>query len=176
MGKKLSTQEKIRRARAEGYSRKQLAKAFGVSVSAIGRAERGDNKRDTLKAQADQFYKLGKRGKSSVVSGASSLPSAKPPAPPKAKKAEAVKEPVRVDPIRKAEGHLSQLDGDSKVVIYINVKGVGKGATLGAHGGIYVSTILDAPSVADFIYAQSGDQGYKISWDDVTSIIIEEYY
>lgn len=176
MAKKLSTQTKLKRLRAEGYSRKDLARSFGVSVSAIGRAERGQSSGKTIEAQANQFYKLGKRAKSSVVSGSASLPSAKPAPAPKAKKPEPVKEQPRVDPVRKAEGHLSQLDGDSKVVIYINVKGVGRGATLGAHGGIYVDTILGAPSVGDFLAAQAGDQGYKIDWDDVTSIVIEEYY
>lgn len=175
MSKRLTTQTKLKRLRSEGYSRKQLARSFGVSVSSVGRAERGA-KGTTISAQTDQFYKLGKRAKSAVVSGSASLPSAKLPVPPKAKKPEPTKEQPRVDPIRKAEGHLSQLDGDSKVVIYINVKGTGRGATLGAHGGIYVSTILEAPSVGDFFAAQAGDQGYEIEWEDVTSIVIEEYY
>lgn len=175
MGKKLSTQTKIKRARAEGYSRKDLARSFGVSVSTVGRAERGA-KGTTIGAQVDQFYKLGKRAKAAVVSGSASLPSAKP-AP--ARKGETVLEKVEtvvLSPVEKFESKLSNLYDNDKIVIYVNVRGTGKSVTLGAHGGIKVSTILSAPSVGDFLAAQGGDQGYEIDWDDVVSIGYEEYY
>jgi transcriptional regulator with XRE-family HTH domain len=174
MAKKLSTQTKIKRARAEGYSRKQLAKAFGVSVSSVGRAERGQSSGKTIEVQASEFFKLGKRAKAAVVSGSASLPSAKPaPAP----KAAPVKEEARkLSPIERFESRFNNLYDNDKIVIYVNVKGTGKSVTLGAHGGINVSTILRAPSVGDFLAAQGGDQGYEIDWDDVVSIEYEEYY
>lgn len=176
MAKKLSTQTKLKRLRAEGYSRKQLAQAFGVSVSAIGRAERGQSSGETIKAQVDQFYKLGKRAKASVVSGSASLPSAKSVLAPKAK-AEKIKAPkILLSPVEKFEAKLNSLFDNDRVVIYVNVKGTGKSVTLGAHGGIKVSTILAAPSTGDFLAVQGGDQGYEIDWDDVVSIIAEEYY
>jgi len=175
MAKRLTTQDKIKRARAEGYSRKQLASAFGVSVSAVGRAERGQSSGKTIEAQASQFYKLGKRAKAAVVSGSASLPSAKPA--PAAPKAAPVKEEVRkLSPVEKFEAKLNNLFDNDKIVIYINVKGTGKSVTLGAHGGIKVGTILRAPSVGDFLAVQGGDQGYEIDWDDVVSVEYEEYY
>jgi transcriptional regulator with XRE-family HTH domain len=176
MAKKLSTQSKIKRLRAEGYSRKDLARSFGVSVSAIGRAERGQSSGKTIEAQANQFYKLGKRAKSAVVSGSVSLPSAKPAPAAKGAPAPTKIEAPLLSPIEKFEGKLNNLFDNDKIVIYINVKGTGKSVTLGAHGGIKVSTILAAPSVGDFLAAQGGDQGYEIDWDDVVSINYEEYY
>lgn len=176
MGKRLTTQERLKRARAEGYSRKELAKAFGVSVSTVGRAERGKGGA-SIEAAAREFYGLRKGAKANVISGSASLSSAKPPAPPKAKKAEKAREPeVVLSPVEKFESKLNNLFDNDKVVIYINVKGTGKSVTLGAHGGIKVSTILAAPSVGDFLAAQGGDQGYEIDWDDVVSIVPEEYY
>jgi transcriptional regulator with XRE-family HTH domain len=174
MGKRLTTQDKIKRARAEGYSRKQLASAFGVSVSSIGRAERGQSSGKTIEAQASQFFKLGKRAKANVVSGQTSLPSAKPAPAPKA--APAKEEARKLSPIEKFESKLNNLFDNDRIVIYINVKGTGKSVTLGAHGGITVGTILRAPSVGDFLAAQGGDQGYEIDWDGVVSINYEEYY
>jgi len=173
MGKKLSTQDKLKRARAEGYSRRDLARSFGVSVSTVGRAERGA-KGTTIGAQVDQFFKLGKRAKAAVISGSTSLPSAKPAPAPKV--APAKEESRKLTPIEKAEAKLNDFYDNDKVVVYINVKGTGKSVTLGAHGGITVGAILRAPSVGEFLAAQAGDQGYEIDWDDVVSIVFEEYY
>jgi Helix-turn-helix. len=173
MGKRLTTQQRIRRARAEGFSRKDLAKAYGVSISTVGRAERGQTSGASIEAASREFFGLGKRAKSNVVSGAVSLPSAKLP------KGETLLEKVEtvvLSPIEKFESKMNNLFDNDKIVIYINVKGTGKSVTLGAHGGIKVSTILSAPSVGDFLAAQGGDQGYEIDWDDVVSINYEEYY
>jgi transcriptional regulator with XRE-family HTH domain len=174
MAKRLTTQDKIKRARAEGYSRKQLAKAFGVSVSSIGRAERGQTSGATIKAQAEQFYKLGKRAKASVVSGSASLPSAKPApktAPKKTKEAPALK---IVSPLERAEGKLAALDGDTMVVVQVTLKSDGMTSVLFARGGIEVSEIRG--NLKESIEEQFGRQ-YRndFDWDDVVDIKIEEY-
>lgn len=173
MARRLTTQDKIKRARAEGYSRKQLANAFGVSVSAIGRAERGQTLGDTIKAQVDQFAKLGKRAKSSIVSGKSSLPSAKPKAAPRPKRVKEVI-PVIVTPLERAAGALTQFDSDSKVVVYVKMSD-GTTRVLYARGGIEVAEIGDLRAAID---AQEGRQyggGKSYDWDDVVDITIEEY-
>jgi len=167
MARRLTTQQRIKRARAEGFSRKQLASAFGVSVSTIGRAERGA-KRTTIEAQAAQFYKLGKRAKQSVVSGRASLPSAKP------RRVKEVFSPV-VSPLVRAEGQLSQM-GDSKVVVHITSKTTGQSRTLFARGGIDADDI--AGDLRRAVESQTERQyhaGGGVDWDDVTDITIEEY-
>jgi transcriptional regulator with XRE-family HTH domain len=171
MAKKLSTRTVIKRLRSEGYSRKALAGMFGVSVSSIGRAERGETSGGTVAAPAREFYGLGKRAKANVVSGSIPLPSAKPkPAP----KAETIIEKVVLSPFEKTELKLKEMYDNDKVVFYIHLKG--KTIPLGAHGGIKVSTVLKAPSLEDFLAVQGGDQGYKIDWSEVVSIDHEEYY
>jgi transcriptional regulator with XRE-family HTH domain len=176
MGKRLTNQTKLKRLRDAGFSRKELAQAFGVSVSAIGRAERGQTSGDTFGAAIGEFFGLRKRARANVVSGSVSLPSAKPAPAAKGAPAPAKIEAPLLSPIEKFESKLNNLFDDDKIVIYINVKGTGKSVTLGAHGGIKVSTILAAPSVGEFLAAQAGDQGYEIDWDDVVSINYEEYY
>jgi hypothetical protein len=146
---------------------------FGVSVSSVGRAERGETKGGTIAAPAREFFNLGKRAKANVVSGQYVLPSAKPP------KGETFIEKVEkvvLSPIEKAEAKLNNFYDNDKVVIYVNVKGSGRSVVLGSRGGIKVGTILGAPSLEDFLGAQGGDQGYEIDWDDVASINFEEYY
>lgn len=173
MGKRLSTQDKLKRARAEGYSRKELAKAYGVSVSTVGRAERG--RKTSIDAVVREFHGLGKRAKANVISGLTSLPSAKPPAPPKAPKAEKAKEAeIILSPIEKAEEKLKEMFDNDKVVFYVHLPN--KTIPLGAHGGIKVGTVFKAPSLEDFLAVQGGDQGYKIDWSQVVSVTFEEYY
>jgi len=175
VGRRLTTQQRIKRARAEGFSRKQLASAFGVSVSTIGRAERGA-KRTTIEAQAAQFYKLGKRAKQSVISGRASLSSAKSKAVAKIEEALPI-----VTPLERAEGHLSQLPGGMWVVVHLTMGATGMSRTLWARGGIQVREIRGRLKAA--IDGQAARQGRnegsespkEIDWDDVTDITIEEY-
>jgi|SRR5262245_12765012 len=170
MAKKLSTQAKLKRLRAEGYSRKELARSFGVSVSAVGRAERGQTKGETFKAQADQFFKLGKRARLNVVKGATSLPSA--PAP-KTQAARRVRFPVVVTPLQKAEGALKQW-GDASVVVNVVYKDRSK-RVFYARGGIDADTIRgDLKGALD---GQADRQGYNdgLDWGNVMDIEIEEY-
>lgn len=182
MAKRLTTQDRIKRARAEGYSRKQLAQAFGVSVSAVGRAERGQTSGATIKAQAEQFFKLGKRAKSNVASGSASLPSAKPKGAPRPKKIKAAPAAARiVTPLERAEGKLSQFDSDSQVVVTIQFSN-GKRRTFYATGGIEAGEIKGrlASALNDQASHQGrGNQGGisdpDIDWDDVVDIDIEEY-
>src|SRR5262245_36188807 len=155
MAKKLSNQTKLKRLRDAGFSRKELAQAFGVSVSAVGRAERGQTSGDTFGAAIGEFFGLGKRARANVVSGSVSLPSAKPPVPPKTKKTEKAKEPeILLSPIEKTEQEIRQLFDNDKVVFYIHLPK--KTIPLGAHGGIKVSTVLKAPSLEDFLAVQGG--------------------
>jgi len=175
MGKKLSTQTKLKRLRAEGYSRKDLARSFGVSVSSIGRAERGA-KGTTVGAQVDQFYKLGKRAKQNVVSGQVALPSAKPAPAPKPKK-EAVA-PAIVSPLARAEGQLSQLDGDTMVMVQMTMFD-NKVRAFYVKGGVEVSDIRG--DLKDALDTQAARQGRNhslrsmIVWDEVKSIDVFEY-
>jgi len=171
MSKKLSNQTKLKRARDAGHSRKDLARAFGVSVSAIGRAERGQTSGKTFQAQIDQFTKLGKRAKESVVKGATSLPSA--PAP-KTQTARRGREriPVIVTPLQKARGDLSELDKDTKVVVYVETAD-GTTHVLYARGGIEVDDMGD---LEDAIAEQTGRQYREsVDWGDIVDIRVEEY-
>lgn len=164
-------QDKIKRARAAGYSRKDLAQSFGVSVSAIGRAERGETSGASIEAQATQFYKLGKKAKASVASGRASLPSAKLPRPSRVK--EIVAEIV--SPLRRAEGKISTLDKDAQVVVQVTMKGTGKSRTLYAHGGVWVGQIkydLES-SIASQYGIQYNDD--EFDWADVVDIDVQEY-
>jgi len=179
---KLSIQTKLKRLRAEGYSRKQLADAFGVSVSSIGRAERGQTSGATIHAQTDQFYKLGKKAKASVVSGESSLPSAKPKREPKPKPRKEAPAPRVVTPLEKAEGDLAVMDGDSIVIVHITMGSTGKSRTLWARGGVEVSEIRGRLKAACDKQAARQGRGNansisndRIDWDDVVDISIEEY-
>jgi len=175
MAKKLSTQTKLKRLRAEGYSRKDLARSFGVSVSSIGRAERGA-KGTTIGAQVDQFFKLSKRAKANVVSGQVSLPSAKP-APVKASKKEQAAPPI-VSPLTRAEGQLSQLDGDTMVMVQMTMAD-GKVRVFYAKGGIEASDIKG--NLEDALDDQAARQGRNhslrsmIDWGEVRSIDVFEY-
>ena len=174
MGKRLSIQTKLKRLRAEGYSRKDLARSFGASVSSVGRAERGA-KGTTIGAQVDQFYKLGKRAKQNVVSGQVALPSAKPALAAAPKKEQA---PLVVSPIDRAEGQLSQLDGDTIVIVQMEMND-GKIRVFFAKGGIEVWRI--AGRLQDALEDQAARQGRNhslrsmIDWGEVKSIDVFEY-
>lgn len=185
MAKRLTTQDKIKRLRSQGFSRKELAQSFGVSVSAIGRAERGQTSGDTIKAQVDQFSKLGKRAKSSVVSGSASLPSAKTPRPAKPRKAKEAPPAPELKPyeiaLAKAEGYLSGLDGDEMVVVGLTFLD-GTTRWFFTRGGIEASEIRG--NLRDAIDRQADRQGRGnqksisdplIDWNDVVDIKIEEY-
>ena len=179
MGKKLSTQTKLKRLRAEGYSRKELAKAFGVSVSSIGRAERGA-KGTTIEAQVSQFYKLGKRARANVISGQAALPSAKPaPEKKEPKKEKAL--PEYVDAFTRAEGHLSVLPGDMTVVVTVIFLD-DSARVFWPRGGIEVSKIrgrLKAALREQGLRQGRGNEGSisdpKIDFDQIKSIEVKEY-
>ena|SRR5262250_1065263 len=174
MGRKLSIQTKLKRLRAEGYSRKDLARSFGVSVSSVGRAERGA-KGTTIGAQVGQFYKLTKRAKQNVISGQVALPSAKP-APVKAPAKETA--PLVVSPLARAEGQLSQLDGDTMVMVQMTMTD-GKVRVFYAKGGIEASDIKG--NLEDALDDQAARQGRNhslrsmIDWGEVRSIDVFEY-
>lgn len=173
MAKRLTTQARIKRARAEGFSRKQLAQAFGVSVSAVGRAERGQTSGATIEAQAKQFFGLGKRAKANIVSGSIPLPSAKLKSAPRSKggKAPAVR---IVSPLEKAEGYLSQLSGDAMVLVRVMTSDRSVRVYY-ARGGIEASEIKG--NLYDSIESQTDRQysGDGLDWADVVDITIEEY-
>lgn len=115
-------------------------------------------------------------------------PEEQPPAPDKDKPEmpELPPEPIPEEQaevsqsaIDRAEATLNRLfekGGNDKVVVYINAKGTGRSVTLGAHGGIRISSILNSPSIGDFLAVQASGQGYEIDWSDVFSIEFEEYY
>lgn len=181
MGKRLSTQTQIKRLRDAGYSRKELARIFNTSVSSVGRAERGA-KGTTIAAPVREFFGLGKRARQNVASGAVSLPSAKPARPKKAKETGEVFGPVFISPLRRAEGKLSQLDGDTMVVVHITNAKTGKSRTLFARGGIEVDTIKN--DLEGAIRRQAALQGRGnvgsisdpvVELDDVIDIDIQPY-
>jgi transcriptional regulator with XRE-family HTH domain len=183
MAKKLTTQQRIQRARAEGFSRKQLASAFGVSVSAIGRAERGQSSGATVEKQAAQFSRLGKRSKASVVSGQVSLPSAPQKRATGKRRAKEAAPRILDSPLERAKGQLSFLRkaGVEKVMIHITSKKTGRSRTLFAHGGVDSGSLGGfSGGLAGAIAGQGGSQydddtdWYDYSWMD--SIDVEEYY
>jgi len=184
VAKRLSAQTKLKRLRAEGYSRKELARSFGVSVSSIGRAERGDSSGATIEAQTNQFYKLGKRAKANVVSGQVALPSAKP-APEKETPKKAPKKekalPEFVDPFTRAEGHLSVLPGDMMVVVTMIFLD-DSARVFWSRGGIEVSKIrgrLKAALREQGLRQGRGNEGSisdpEIDFDQIKSIEIDEH-
>lgn len=177
MPKKLTPQAKAQRLHAQGFSDRQIARATGFSPSSVGRVRRGQQSGEKIAAPLSEFFKLGKRAKETVVSGAIPLPSAKPARPSK------VREVIAkiVSPLRRAEGKISQLDGDAMVVIQITSKSTGKSRTLFARGGIEVRDIRG--DLRGAIEAQAERQGgnrnsespREIDWDDVVDIDVQEY-
>lgn len=180
MGKRLTPQAKAQRLHAQGFSDRQIAKATGYSASSVGRIRRGQQSGEKISAPLGEFFKLGKRAKETVVSGAIPLPSAKPAPAPKGRVRAAVEKAV-ISPLRRAEGHISQLDGDTMVVVQITSRSTGKSRTLFARGGIEVREIRG--DLKGALTAQAQRQGGnvdsisdpKIDWDDVVDISIEEY-
>lgn len=171
---RLSNQAKIKRLRSQGYSRADIARVTGSSVSAVGRAERGQTKGDSFSAPLSEFFKLRKKAKASAVKGEISLPSAKPARPSKSKSV--VEKIVEiVSPLRRAEGKASELDGDSMVVVQVTLKGTGKSKTLFARGGIWIGQIKY--DLKGAISKQYGIQynGDPLNWDDVIDIDVQEY-
>lgn len=168
---KLTNQAKIKRLRDQGYTRRDIARATGSSVSAVGRAERGQTKGESFAAPLSEFFKLGKRAKSNVVSGSISLPSAKPARETKRK---SVVDYV-VTPLERAAGQLVVQDSDAALVVQITMKGTGKSKTLFARGGTSKAHLQG--NLRGVISKQYSSQynGDSLDWDDVISIDIEEY-
>lgn len=177
MAKRLSAQERVDRLKGEGLSNAAIGKVIGRSASTVGRIHRGQSSGEKALPALRDFSKAGKRAKTEIIEGKRAVPHKLPPAPQVKRAAPPKPEPPPLkSPLAKAERQIANFFDTDKVVVYINVKGTGKSVTLGAHGGIKVSTILAAPSVGDFLAAQAGDQGYDIDWDDVISIEFEEFY
>lgn len=152
---RLTTQAKINRLHDQGFSYSQIASVTGFSKSSVGRIARGQQSGERIAPAINEFFGLGKRAKSNVVSGAIPLPSAKPPA----QRAVKGKHP-NAPKIAKAMKALLKLDkkGVDKVVIYLNLPGAGQSMTLGANGGVSINEILAARSLKDFIEQQSERQ------------------
>src|SRR4030095_12306879 len=120
MAKKLTTQAKIVRLHNQGFSDSQIANVTGFSKSSVGRIRRGQQSGEKIAPAVNEFFKLGKRAKQNVTSGAVPLPSAKPVKEPKAKAAPAL---VITDPIdlifENAEKSLARFADKTKVVLNV---------------------------------------------------------
>lgn len=155
----LGTKGWIDRAVEKYGSVKAVAEKLGRSPSTISEIRSGKRPGTALRDAARDLAQ-GKRA-----------PVAAPPSKGKREKTTAGQKLLR-----KAERDLLKADkkGKDRVVIYINGK---QGATLGAHSGIAVHQILNAPSIEEFFNVQAGRQKYgAIDWDIIESIVFEEYY
>jgi hypothetical protein len=172
MGKRLTTRAKISRLHNQGFSDQQLANVTGFSKSSVGRIRRGQQSGEKIAPAVNEFFKLGKRAKETVVSGAIPLPSAKPATAVRMRPS--VVERI-VSPLERAQGQLAVQDRDAMVVVQVTLKGTGKSRTLFAHGGVWRGQIEG--NLRGAISKQYGSQyrGEPIDWDDVTDITIEEY-
>lgn len=184
MGKRLTTQTKLKRARESGYSRRDLARMFGVSVSTVGRAERGDKAAGASIAEAaSAFYKGGKTQRKMYASGAVALPGAKEPVK-RAPKAEAPPPaPEIFDPFEEAEKKLARFGNATRVVVTVNYMD-GASRVFYARGGIEAGKIKGRLRGALSEQAQKqGTQGNRASISDpfvdmpeeIESIEIERY-
>ena len=169
---RLSNQAKIKRLRGAGYSRKDIARVTGSSVSAIGRAERGQTKGDSFSAPLGEFFKLGKRAKANVVKGSVSLPSALPRRTQPARRGKGAIEVA--SPLRRAEGKLSRFDRDTMVIVNVDFKD-GSRSVLYSRGGIEAGDIEDLESAIESQEVRQYREKSSIDWDDVADIVIEEY-
>lgn len=172
MGKRLTTQAKIQRLHNQGFSDGQIANVTGFSKSSVGRIRRGQQSGEKIAPAVNEFFKLGKRARANVASGAVSLPSAKP-APASKRKPSRIIESVT--PLERAAGQLVVQDSDAALVVQITIKGTGKSRTLFAKGGTSKEHLQG--NLRGVISQQYGVQyrGDAIDWDDVISIDIEEY-
>jgi hypothetical protein len=172
MGKRLTTQAKITRLHNQGFSDSQIANVTGFSKSSVGRIRRGQQSGEKIAPAVNEFFKLGKRARQNVASGAIPLPSAKPARATKAKRS--IIERI-VTPLERAAGQLSVQDRNAMVVIQVTMKGTGKSKTLFAEGGIWRGQIEG--NLRGAISKQYGRQyrGDELDWDDVISIDVEEY-
>jgi len=173
VARKLSTRAQIKRLRDAGFSRKDIARVTGSSVSAVGRAERGQTSGASIATPVREFFGLGKRARQNVASGAISLPSAKPKAVPKGEGRGLAEKPVK-SPLMRAEGHLAALDGDSMVVVRVTASD-GTTRVFYARGGIEADRIRG--DLRGAIESQTDRQynGDDLDWADVMDITIEEY-
>lgn len=170
---RLSNRAKILRLRGQGFSDRDIANVTGVSVSAVGRARRGQTSGDTFGAALGEFFGLTKRAKQNVISGEVSLPSAKPAREVKAKPS--IIERFGVTPLERAAGQLVVQDSDAALVVQVTMRGTGKSRTLFAHGGTSKAHLMS--NLRGVISSQYRSQyrGDSIDWDDVISIDIQEY-
>jgi|SRR4030095_4185423 len=184
MAKKLTTQAKIVRLHNQGFSDSQIANVTGFSKSSVGRIRRGQQSGEKIAPAVNEFFKLGKRARQNVASGALPLPSAKP--------ATAIKmRPKVIERIvssyERAAGQLSQYRAGEKVVVQFTSKQTGKSRTLFAHGGIEAGDLKSGQpfggggfgaAVAAQMDSQYGDDDVDYSdydtWDDYT-VDVEEY-
>jgi hypothetical protein len=171
MGKRLTAQAKMQRLHNQGFSDSQIANVTGFSKSSVGRIRRGQQSGEKIAPAVNEFFKLGKRSRQSVASGAISLPSAKPATAVRMKPS--IVERI-VSPLERAEGKISQLDKSSEVVIQVTMKGTGKSRTLYARGGVWVGQIkYDLKGAITSQYGRQYDGGFD--WDDVIDIDVQEY-
>jgi hypothetical protein len=171
--KKLTTQAKMQRLHNQGFSDSQIANVTGFSKSSVGRIRRGQQSGEKITPAVNEFFKLGKRSRQNVASGAISLPSAKPARATKGKARVAV-ENALISPLRRAEGQAAALPKDSQVVVQVTIKGTGKSRTLYAHGGVWIGEIKnDLRGAITSQYGRQYDGGFD--WDDVIDIDVQEY-
>lgn len=168
---KLSNQAKILRLRGQGFSDREIANVTGASVSAVGRARRGQTKGDSFGAALGEFFGLRKKAKQSAIAGEYSLPSAKPA---KATKARTIVDRI-VTPLERAAGQLAVQYNDASLVVQITMKGTGKSKTLFARSGTSKAHLQgNLRGVITKQYSSQYD-GDSLDWDDVISVDIEEY-
>jgi hypothetical protein len=171
MPKKLTTQAKIARLHNQGFSDSQIANVTGFSKSSVGRIRRGQQSGEKIAPAVNEFFKLSKRAKQNVASGAVPLPSAKPATAVRMKPS--IVERI-VTPLERAEGKISQLDKSSEVVIQVTMKGTGKSRTLYARGGVWIGQIkYDLRGAIESQYGRQYDGGFD--WGDVVDIDVQEY-
>lgn len=179
MGKRLTTQAKISRLHSQGYSDRQIANVTGFSKSSVGRIRRGQQSGEKIAPAISEFFKLGKRAKESVASGAIPLPSAKPATAIRMQRKVAERP---ISPLKRAKGKLSQYSADTKVVVQMTSKETGKSRTLFAHGGIEAGDLRGysggfGAAIAAQVDSQYGEDEDPIDYDDydMWDIDIEEY-
>ena len=174
MAKALTPKQKLSRLHDQGFSDAKIASALGWSKSSVGRVRRGQQSGEKIAPAVNQFFKLGKRAKETVISGAIPLPSAKPKAPAKGEVRAAVEKAV-ISPLMRAEGKLAvKFEGEEKVVVYVEMAD-GSTRVLYARGGIEAREIKG--DLRGAIESQEGRQyrGKAEPWDDVVDIRVEAY-
>jgi len=168
-----TSQDFVKSLLNKGMSRSQIGKALGRDSSLISQIEKGKKPGANLLSGLKELDSLKAKERREVVKGSRPVESKPSRRQAKAGGEAKVRKP---SPLTAAKKELKGFSPDDKVVIYVNMKGVGKSVTLGSRGGISVDTIREGGNLGSFIGGQADTQGYEIDMDDVESIFFEEYY